>query len=260
MLFRSDMALGISSMVGIELYENFDHPFGSSSLAEYWRRWHRSMGRFFTDYVFYPLSVSRLSQKLSRLSRRLPLWMAKLVTWFLTGLWHGAGWNFIGWGLCNGVFLLVSQELRPLRRCLGRQFPRAAKSAWLRTLLCVGTFGTVGLFRTLDVYRDVGQTFSLWARLFTPAAWAGMFDGALWSALGMNMAQWVLVALGVLVMWAVSRLTPRLGDDSLTSLGEGLIRRSMLCAIVCALMIVVIVVFGRYGLGYDAMDFIYGQY
>lgn len=255
-----DVCLGVSSALGIDLYENFDRPFGSSSLAEYWRRWHRSMGRFFTDYVFYPLSVSRFSQKLSRLSRRLPLWIATLVTWALTGLWHGAGWNFVVWGLCNGVFMLISQELRPLRRRLGERFPSAAGNRCLHALCCVGTFCTVGLFRTLDVYRGVGLTFSLWGKLFTPTAWKGLLDGVLWTSLNMNVAQWGLIALGVLLMWAVSRRTPRVGDTNGTSLGERLVRRPLLCAIVCALMVVAIVVFGRYGLGYDAMDFIYGQY
>ena len=89
-----DIMMGVSRMLGIDLYENFDCPFGARSVADYWRRWHRSMGRFFTDYVFYPLSTCRASQKMARLFRRLPLWLATLVTWPLTGLWHGAGWNF----------------------------------------------------------------------------------------------------------------------------------------------------------------------
>ena len=113
-----DIMMGVSRMLGIDLYENFDCPFGARSVADYWRRWHRSMGRFFTDYVFYPLSTCRASQKMTKVFRRLPLWLATLVTWTLTGLWHGAGWNFVLWGLFNGLFILISQELRPLRRRL----------------------------------------------------------------------------------------------------------------------------------------------
>ena len=255
-----DICLGISSALGIDLYENFDRPFGASSVADYWRRWHRSMGRFFTDYVFYPLSTCRLSQKLSRLSSHLPLWMATLVTWALTGLWHGAGWNFVLWGLCNGLFILLSQELRPWRRRLGERFPRAAKSRWLSLLCCGGTLFTVGLFRTLDVYQNVGLTFSLWTNLFTPDAWSGLFDHSLWVSLGLNLPQWILIMLGVIAMWAVSRATPRVGDTKTISVGQRLIRRPMLYATVCALLIVIACVFGHYGLGYDAMDFIYGQY
>ena len=77
--------------------------------------------------------------------------------------------------------------------------------------------------------------------------------GTLLNALGVILG-------GVLLMWAVSRRTPRVGDTNGTSLCERLVRRPLLCAIVCALMVAAIVVFGRYGLGYDAMDFIYGQY
>ena len=255
-----DIALGVSHVLGIGLYENFDRPFGACSVADYWRRWHRSMGRFFTDYVFYPLSVSRLSQKLSRLSRRLPLWTATLVTWALTGLWHGAGWNFVVWGLCNGLFILLSQELRPLRRRFGEKFSRVAASRPLTWLCCSGTLFTVGLFRTLDLSPDAGRVLSLWGRAATPSAVVGLFDASLWTALGLSIAQWGLIALGVLAMWLVGRATPHVGDVHTPSLGERLARRPMLCAVVCALMVVAIVVFGRYGLGYNAMDFIYGQF
>ncbi|MBE6621280.1 MAG: MBOAT family protein [Ruminococcaceae bacterium] len=255
-----DICLGISSALGIDLYENFDHPFGACSVADYWRRWHRSMGRFFTDYVFYPLSTCRLSQKLSRLSRRLPLWMATLVTWTLTGLWHGAGWNFVVWGLCNGLFMLLSQTLRPVRRRLSERFPCVANGRALAVLCCGGTLFTVGLFRTLDVYQNVGMTFSLWARMLVPDTWRGLLDRSLWTSLGLNLPQWILIFLGVLAMWAVGRATPRVDDKTVNPISRYLLRHPLLYATVWALLVVVIAVLGHYGLGYDAMDFIYGQF
>lgn len=255
-----DICLGISSALGIDLYENFDRPFGASSVADYWRRWHRSMGRFFTDYVFYPLSTCRLSQKLSRLSSHLPLWMATLVTWALTGLWHGAGWNFVLWGLCNGLFILLSQELRPWRRRLGERFPRAAKSRWLSLLCCGGTLFTVGLFRTLDLNPSTGITLCFWTKALSFTGVVKLLDASLWTSLGLSLPQWILIAAGVLAMWTVGRATPRVGDAETVSIGQRLISRPLLYATVCALLIVIICVFGHYGLGYNAMDFIYGQY
>ena len=255
-----DVVMGVSHMLGIDLYENFDHPFGAASVADYWRRWHRSMGRFFTDYVFYPLSTSRLSQKLSRLFRRLPLWLATLVTWTLTGLWHGAGWNFVLWGLFNGVFILISQELRPLRRRLSERFPRAAASWWLSALCTGGTLFTVGLFRTLDLYRLPRFTFRFWRSALSPAEIARLFDVSLWRRLQLSLPQWILIAICVLVMWLVGRATRRVGDANGESLSARLARRPMLYATVCALMVVAIAVFGYYGMEYDPMDFIYGQF
>lgn len=255
-----DICLGISSALGIDLYENFDRPFGATSVADFWRRWHRSMGRFFTDYVFYPLSTCRASQRLSKLSRRLPLWVAMLVTWALTGLWHGSGWNFVVWGLCNGLFILISQELRPWRRRLSARFARAAKSRLLSSLCCLCTLFTVGLFRTLDLNADARVTLNFWGGALTPSAFVGLFDATLWSSLGLTLAEWTVVALGVIAMWLVGRATPRVGSKGDFSVGGRLMKHPALFAVTCALMVVLIAVFGHYGMGYDAMDFIYGQF
>ena len=248
-----DVALGISSMLGIALYENFDRPFGATSLAEYWRRWHRSLGRFFTDYVYYPLSLCRPLMWLSRhAGRRWPLYVSMLVTWMLTGLWHGFSLNFAVWGLCNGAFLLLSRELAPLRTCLGKRVPWLANSRPWQGVLCLGTLLVAGTFRTLDLNTDVGMTVCLWGQALTPSAFGGLLDGLLWQSLGLNLAEWGLLGLGVLLMWAVGRKTPHLRSR--------LAARPALCGAVCALMLAAVLVFGRYGADYDASQFIYGQF
>lgn len=254
-----DIALGVSHALGIDLYENFDRPFGASSVADYWRRWHRSMGRFFTDYVFYPLSTCRVSGMLAKLSRRLPLWLATLATWTLTGLWHGAGWNFVLWGLFNGLFILFSQELRPLRRRIKGKCARAANSRVWSAVCCGGTLFLVGLFRTLDLQPDARTTLALWGKALTPSAVSRLFDASLWSSLGLSLPEWILVALGVIAMWLAGRATGRVGEAS-PSLGDGFLRKPWLFALICALMVTGIAVFGHYGLGYHVMDFIYGRF
>lgn len=260
-----DISLGVSDILGIELYENFDRPFASPSLKEYWRRWHRSLGRFFADYVFYPLSVSRAAQwivrrtKGNRIGRRIPLYAAMLVTWLLTGLWHGIGANFVLWGLLNAVFMLFSQELRPFRARLARRFPRMAASRVWQAMQCCGTFLTVGLFRTLDLNPNPMVTLSLWKDMLTPATWHGLQDGAWWSTLGLNGAEWLMLGLGIVLMWAVGRASPRLGEDKPT-LRARVAARPLLCGAVCALAITAIAVFGQYGDGYHAADFIYSRF
>ena len=98
----SDMAIGIGRMLGFEFEENFDYPYESRSVTEFWRRWHISLGTWFREYLYIPLGGNR---------RGLPRQMLNLlVVWFLTGLWHGAGWNFIIWGLYFFV-LLVAEKL-----------------------------------------------------------------------------------------------------------------------------------------------------
>jgi len=98
----SDMAIGLGKMFGFEFIENFDYPYVSRSITEFWRRWHMSLGSWFRDYVYIPLGGNRV------LKWR---WLCNiLVVWFLTGFWHGAAWNFILWGLYFAVLLLIEKQ------------------------------------------------------------------------------------------------------------------------------------------------------
>lgn len=97
----SDMAIGLSKMVGFDIDKNFDYPYLSQSISEFWRRWHISLGAWFREYVYIPLGGNRCSVKRNILNL--------LVVWLLTGLWHGAAWNFILWGLYHGAFVLLEK-------------------------------------------------------------------------------------------------------------------------------------------------------
>ncbi|MBR2323364.1 MAG: MBOAT family protein [Clostridia bacterium] len=97
----SDMAIGLGKMFGFEFNENFDHPYTSKSISEFWRRWHMSLGSWFRDYIYIPLGGNRV---------KFPRWLLNVfVVWFATGLWHGASWNFVLWGVYFGVFLVLEK-------------------------------------------------------------------------------------------------------------------------------------------------------
>ena len=97
----SDMAIGLAKMVGFDFSKNFDHPYRSTSVSEFWRRWHISLGAWFREYVYIPLGGNRCS------ARRCLLNLS--VVWLLTGLWHGAGWNFLLWGIYHGAFVALEK-------------------------------------------------------------------------------------------------------------------------------------------------------
>ncbi len=106
----SDMAIGLGRIFGFRFLENFDHPYISSSVTEFWRRWHMSLGSWFRDYVYIPLGGNRVSK---------PRWFFNIfVVWMLTGFWHGAAWNFILWGLLFAILLVIEKLwlLRPLSK------------------------------------------------------------------------------------------------------------------------------------------------
>lgn len=99
----SDMAIGLGKMFGFEFNMNFNYPYVAKSITEFWRRWHISLSSWFRDYVYIPLGGNRVS-KIKHI-RNL------LIVWFLTGLWHGAAWNFVAWGLYYGVILIIEKYL-----------------------------------------------------------------------------------------------------------------------------------------------------
>ncbi|MBQ7173438.1 MAG: MBOAT family protein [Clostridia bacterium] len=258
-----DITIGISRMLGIRLAENFNRPFSAQSVKEYWRRWHITMGTWFTDYVFYPLSVSGGMQKFSTWSRshlgnavgkRLPVYFATIVTWFLTGLWHGAGWNFIVWGLLNCFVILISQELQPLWNLFLKKCQKLSGSGFFYCFRAARTFLLMGLFRSLDVYKDVPLTFSLWGSMFTTWNWGELFSASGLTSFGMNLWQLLVLGAGILLILLATNLGKK------TPLWDRLASRSVLAVALSACILTLVLVFGSYGVGYDAADFIYGQF
>ena len=265
-----DITIGIAEALGIKLKENFVRPFSSRSTKEYWNRWHITMGTWFTDYIFYPVSVCKPMMKISKWSRkalgnnigkRVPVYIATILTWFLTGLWHGAGWNFIVWGLLNCAVILVSQEFEPLYGKFRAKFPRLTSSMPYGKFMAVRTFLLMGLIRSLDCYRDVGRTFSLWLSMIIKPNFREVFSGigGLFTSvsakfLGLRLADYVIVLAGIGIMAAVSSLSAK------KSLRERLYDKPLLGWTLCGGLILAILLLGAYSIGYDASQFIYNQF
>ena len=265
-----DITIGIAEALGIRLKENFIRPFSSKSTKEYWNRWHITMGTWFTDYIFYPVSVCKSMMKVSKWSRRVlgnnigkrvPVYLATVLTWFLTGLWHGAGWNFIVWGLLNCAVILVSQELEPIYVKFRTKFPRLTSSRPYGKFMAVRTFLLMGLIRSLDCYRDVGRTFSLWLSMILKPNFKEVFSGigvlfTSWSAkfLGLRLVDYIIVFAGIAIMAVVSSMSEK------KSVRERLYDRPLLGWSLCACLIIAVVLLGAYSIGYDAQQFIYNQF
>jgi hypothetical protein len=220
-----------------------------------------TMGSWFTDYIFYPISVTKPMMKLSKWSRkrlgatvgkRVPVYLATIVTWFLTGLWHGAGWNFIVWGLLNCAVILISQELEPIYGKFRGRFPRLTASVGYGKFMAVRTFLLMGLIRSLDCYRDVGTTFRQWGSILTVWNWDELSTEVL--SFGLGVADWLILLTSCLLMAIVSSLSAK------RSVRERLYDRPALSWTLCGLLFALILLFGAYGVGYDASQFIYNQF
>ncbi|MEG0577064.1 MAG: MBOAT family O-acyltransferase [Bacilli bacterium] len=123
----SDMAIGMGRMLGFTFLENFNFPYIATSITDFWRRWHISLSSFFRDYLYIPLGGSRVSKLLN--IRNI------LIVWILTGLWHGAAWNFILWGLYYGVILLIEKFV--LNKVI-EKFPNWLKHTYTLFLILIG--------------------------------------------------------------------------------------------------------------------------
>lgn len=141
----SDMAIGLGRMFGFELLENFNYPYISQSITEFWRRWHISLGTWFRDYVYIPLGGNRKGKWRTYLN--------VFIVWFLTGIWHGASWNFVLWGLYFGVIITI--EKRFLMRWLSYA-PRMIRHFYTLLLLIIGW----GLF-AFDNFTYLKSYFSV---------------------------------------------------------------------------------------------------
>ena len=128
----SDMAIGLAAMLGFYTPENFDYPYISQTVTEFWRRWHISLGSWFRDYVYFPLGGSRVKRK-SRMIFNL------FVVWILTGIWHGANWTFIVWGLVYGILISFEKVLKiPSRIKQKKALPKVLYRVFTMLMVVLG--------------------------------------------------------------------------------------------------------------------------
>ena len=257
-----DIAIGAAEMFGIPLKENFERPYFSKSITEYWRRWHITLGTWFKDYMFYPISVSKSMLKLSKKSRatfgdaigkRIPVYIATIVVWFTTGIWHGAAWNFIVWGLLNCLVILVSQECIPLYNRFHDRF-HVGHTFWYRLFQVGRTFWLMSFLRTFDCYRNVGTTFRMYGTILTKWNATELFGGGIME-LGLTMADYAVLILGVVLLLFVSLKSRALSfRDKLAA------RPLALRYAVYFMLLLAVLIFGAYGIGYDSNQFIYSRF
>lgn len=258
-----DITIGIAQAMGIKLAENFNLPYFSRNIKEYWNRWHITMGTWFTDYIFYPISVCKPMLKLSKWSRehlgqavgkRVTVYLSSFAVWLTTGIWHGAAWNFIVWGLANWVVIMVSQELEPLYEKFHNKFHFKGKS-WYTVFEVIRTILLMSAIRMFDCYRDVPLTFKMVGSMFTRFNVNVLWDGSLLQ-LGLSGADYILLAVCLLIVLGVSLFKVKFGSvrDQLYA------KPRVLFYGVMVVLFVAIIIFGAYGIGFDSSQFIYNQF
>lgn len=258
-----DITIGIAQVFGVHVEENFIRPYFSKNIAEYWRRWHISMGTWFRDYIFYPMSISKSMGRITKWSRkhwgkgaakRVPVYIATMVTWLATGIWHGAAWHFVVWGLMNGVVILVSQEFDPLYEKFHNRFPGIESRGGWKAFQIIRTFFLMGSLRMFDCYQDVPLTFRMFFEMFSHFNIKALTISE-FTDLGLSVQSYIIVAAGTVLMFIASLMGRK------TSVRERLASEPYAVrALGVSALFVAIILFGSYGVGYDAAQFIYNQF
>ena len=257
-----DIAIGAGEVLGVTMPENFIRPFFSKNIAEYWRRWHISLNEWMKGYIFYPITVSqpmlrlakRSREKLGRFGMRIPVYIGSLLTWLGTGVWHGFNLHFIVWGLINCAVIVISEELAP---CYVRFHNRFA---WSNTRgynvwQIIRMFVLMNLIRATDLFEDVGDYFRRVGSLFWNFNFSILWDGTMMK-LGLSATDYVILLCGIVIMFMVSFFSR---DD--VSVRVKMLKFPRAARyVLLVLLLLAVILFGSYGVGYDASNFIYNQF
>ena len=258
-----DIVTGLSEMMGIRLAENFHHPYFAKSIPDFWRRWHVSLTSWFRDYVYLPVSTSRIVKKLKSSARtkigpkaemQIGLNIPIAVVWILTGIWHGAAWKYIAWGLYYAVLMILGNLFGETNGKIANKLRISVESFCWKTFQVLRTFVLTLIGRVIFRASGLKAAAVILYHTFTDPGWKYILDDKLFSY-GLNGYQLLLAACAVLVLWIVDLLQEKMKlRDALAK--EPLVFRWILI-FGC---LFAIIIFGIYGPGYDAASFIYQQF
>ncbi|MCR4924145.1 MAG: MBOAT family protein [Lachnospiraceae bacterium] len=256
-----DVALGVSEMLGIRVAENFERPFFSKNIAEYWRRWHITLGTWFRDYIFYPLSINKgiinLGKRCKGLNegfgKRVPIYLPMIIVWITTGMWHGAESKYVVWGLLNCLFIIIGTEIKPGCEKLNEKLGLKEASLLLKLIRVVKTFWLMAFLRVFDIAEDTKAGFETLGLVFK--GWKNFDINVIFNELKLPKEEFIVAIIALIVLFSAELLQRK----------EGLRSRIFKLPIPCRWLILgglifIVVVYGSYGMGYDAKQFIYLQF
>lgn len=260
-----DIATGSARMFGIKLTPNFLHPYFSKTMPEFWRRWHVTLGNWFKDYVFFPFSISGALLKLNKKARKafgdgagriiaasLPI----LLVWSLTGIWHGASWKYVAWGLYHGCLIILSTIFTPHFQKLAEKFHIRTDCFSFRLFQMMRTFFLCGIGRVFFRADGMRAALGILKRMFTGIGLSQLAGGNLFNY-GLNAKNMCVVVIAIAVLWMVSVIE----EHSESTMPELLGKQNLVFRwIIIYALFFAVLVFGKYGPGYDAANFIYEQF
>lgn len=255
-----DIARGVAQVFGIEIELNFERPYFAKSVSEFWRRWHITLGHWCRDYIFYPISLSKTFGRLGKKSRKvlgdrigkmLPVIIAQLITFFIIGIWHGAQLKFIAYGIYQAIFIVGGMIFEPQLAGLVKIFRIKTDTFSYKLFLILRTFVIIVFGRFFSRADSFGTAIYMMKKtfVFNP----GVFFSGKMLTLGLSHRELVLLG-GCMLFWLSISFVQEKGYGVREFISEQNIAFRWLVYIIG---IMSILIFGVYGVGYDASTFIY---
>lgn len=259
-----DAVMGIAQIFGVTMPENFQRPFFSKSISEFWQRWHITLGTWFKDYIFYPVTMSKPMKNLTSSARKKlgnhfgPLLagsVALFCVWFCNGLWHGSAWNYIFFGMYHFALILAGNIISPAVTATNKKLHINADCFAYRTMQMVRTTILVIIGELFFRAEGLKDGLAMFGKMVTDFSFSTL-DSTLMDKLKIDVQDIIIVAVALVIIFVISVLNEK-GINIRLSLKKKniVIRWGLLYA-----LIMFIVIFGAYGKGYVPVDTIYANF
>lgn len=243
----SVIAMGAARILGVRLMENFNVPYLAMSVAEFWRRWHISLSGWFRDYLYIPLGGNRKG--------KIRKYINIIITFGISGLWHGANWTYVVWGVLNGVYQIIGDWLSPFKQRLAALLEIKTDSLSHKWIKVVSTFILIDftwIFFRASTIREALRIIKRMIMVHNPWVWV---DGSLYNC-GLDQKNFNLMLWGILIL-AGADICKYKGIKLRQVIAE---QDYWAQSLIIVLAVLGILLFGIWGMGYDASNFIYFQF
>lgn len=266
-----DISRGVAQIFGIDMVDNFKRPYFAKSINDYWRRWHITLGAWLKNYLFYPLAMSNVfinaSKKMkgtkfgatkagTHIAKVLPTSIASLIVFLVVGIWHGANWKYVAFGIWNGGIIMISILLKPVFDWVLAKLRINVQSFAYGIFQMFRTFLVVLVGYVFDVAPNFAEAMNTFKLAFVDQSFSVGWSQI--SELGLDKFDYAIIIFAMIVVFVASVIQER---HSSTTIREMLDKKSFaLRGFVIFAGLMLVLVFGIYGPGYDPAAFVYMQF
>jgi len=262
-----DIVVGIAQICGVTMPENFERPFFSKTISEFWKRWHITLGTWFRDYIFYPVTTSGNMKKLTSAARKKlgnhygPLIAGSIAlfsVWICNGLWHGADWNYIFFGMYHFVLILLGNLILPIVRIVNKKLKLNSDNFFYKLMQIVRTCILVVIGELFFRAEGLMNGFHMFGKIFTDLTFSTLTNDLLVAG-GVDYLDFVIIGITLIGIFVVSVL-----NEKKISIRETLARPEKgalaLQWTLIYVLVMFILIFGAYGIGYAEVQPMYAQF